>query len=159
LLIAEGASELVLEGGTHNQWAPPFDFLERAFLPLIGRMGPQVTARLERHGFYPAGGGRFTISIEPRPELRGFDLLERGPVTSRRARALVANLPDHIATREIDRILERLTWQPGAGNQQRVEAHGPGNVVLVEIGSQHVTELFTAFGRTGARAEQVADEA
>src|SRR6478752_4247267 len=38
LLIADGPSELVLEGGTHNQWAPPFDFLARVFLPLINRM-------------------------------------------------------------------------------------------------------------------------
>jgi hypothetical protein len=27
--------ELVLEGGTHNPFAPPFPFIERAFLPLL----------------------------------------------------------------------------------------------------------------------------
>src|SRR5262245_64635982 len=55
LLIADGPSTLVLEGGTHNPWAPPFDFLEKAFLPLVNRMGPHVEVELERHGFYPAG--------------------------------------------------------------------------------------------------------
>ena len=29
LLLAEGSSTLVLEGGTHNPFAPPFDFLRR----------------------------------------------------------------------------------------------------------------------------------
>jgi RNA 3'-terminal phosphate cyclase len=29
LVMASGPSELTLEGGTHNPWAPPFDFLER----------------------------------------------------------------------------------------------------------------------------------
>lgn len=38
LLIANGPSRLVLEGGTHNPWAPTFDFLQRAFLPLVNRM-------------------------------------------------------------------------------------------------------------------------
>src|SRR5581483_3600182 len=48
LLVASGPSRLSLEGGTHNPWAPPFDFLERAFLPLLARMGPRVTAALSR---------------------------------------------------------------------------------------------------------------
>src|SRR5438034_8726044 len=34
LLVAGGKSRLTLEGGTHNPFAPPFDFLARAFLPL-----------------------------------------------------------------------------------------------------------------------------
>jgi RNA 3'-terminal phosphate cyclase (ATP) len=158
LLIADGPSQLVLEGGTHNQWAPHFDFLARAFLPLVNRMGPRVLATLERHGFFPAGGGRFTVAIEPVFSLSGFDLLERGPILSRRACALVANLPDHIAEREVERILEQLTWDPSCGVSDRVPSHGPGNVAFVEIASEHLTEVFTAFGRTGARAEKVADE-
>lgn len=158
LLIANRPSELILEGGTHNQWAPPFDFLQRAFLPLINRMGPRVTATLQRHGFYPAGGGRFTVTIEPVPKLAGFDLLERGSIVARSVRALVSNLPGHIATREVQRTVEKLNWDDSVGSHDRVEAHGPGNVVLVELASEHITEVFTSFGRTGAAAEKVADE-
>src|SRR4030095_12940634 len=44
-------TQLALEGGTHNPFAPPFDFLARAFLPLLERMGVRVEARLERYGF------------------------------------------------------------------------------------------------------------
>lgn len=47
LLTAAGPSRLRLEGGTHNMLAPPFDFLEKAFLPLVNRMGPKVEATLE----------------------------------------------------------------------------------------------------------------
>ncbi|MGH7202433.1 MAG: RNA 3'-terminal phosphate cyclase, partial [Planctomycetaceae bacterium] len=65
LLTAAGPSSLMLEGGTHNPHAPPFDFLARSFLPLINRMGPRVEAALDRPGFYPAGGGRFEVRIEP----------------------------------------------------------------------------------------------
>ena len=158
LLCADRPSELILEGGTHNQWAPPFDFLQRAFLPLVNRMGPRVTATLQRHGFYPAGGGKFTVTIEPVPLLAGFDQLERGTITSRSARALIANLPSHIAAREVQWCLEKLNWDASFGSHDRVEAHGPGNVVLVELTSEHVTEVFTAFGRTSAKAEKVADE-
>ena len=65
LLIADGPTNLILEGGTHNTWAPPFDFLEKAFLPLVNRMGPRVEVELEQHGFYPAGGGRYRVHIQP----------------------------------------------------------------------------------------------
>src|SRR5258708_5185833 len=35
LMLAETRSQLVIEGGTHNTAAPPFDFLARTFLPLM----------------------------------------------------------------------------------------------------------------------------
>lgn len=37
LVLAVGPATLVLEGGTHNPFAPPFDFLEKAFLPSATR--------------------------------------------------------------------------------------------------------------------------
>jgi RNA 3'-terminal phosphate cyclase (ATP) len=39
LAVAEAPSRVDLRGGTHNPLAPPFDFLQRAFFPLIERMG------------------------------------------------------------------------------------------------------------------------
>lgn len=55
LMLAKEASTLTLEGGTHNVAAPPYDFLDSAYLPLLRRMGPRVTMRLQRYGFYPEG--------------------------------------------------------------------------------------------------------
>lgn len=86
--------------------APPYDFLERAFLPLVRRMGPRVGARLERWGFYPAGGGRVCLEIEPLPQLQPLELLVRGPILKTSARAVVANLPRSIAERELQVVHE-----------------------------------------------------
>ncbi|MFN7134491.1 MAG: RNA 3'-terminal phosphate cyclase, partial [Myxococcales bacterium] len=83
LLMASGPSSVVLEGGTHNPMAPTYDFLERCFLPLVERLGPRVSTRLERPGFYPAGGGRWSVQLAPAP-LKGFELLERGELRARR---------------------------------------------------------------------------
>jgi RNA 3'-terminal phosphate cyclase (ATP) len=58
LLHGGTRSQVTVEGGTHNPCAPPFDFLARTYLPILARMGASVDARLERCGFYPAGGGR-----------------------------------------------------------------------------------------------------
>src|SRR5205823_3410519 len=96
LMAAEGPSNVTIEGGTHNIAAPPFDFLQRTFAPALRRIGPSVTLALDRYGFYPAGGGRFTAAIVPSP-LRTIALDERGEIHSRRVVAVVANLPRHIA--------------------------------------------------------------
>lgn len=160
LLTADGPSDLALEGGTHNPWAPPYEFLAQAFFPLIGRMGPRITTGLERHGFYPAGGGRFALRIEPTQELQGIELLERGDVLSRSATALVANLARHIGQREIDTLSAKLNWPPDCFHvSEVVDSRGPGNAVLIEIAAENVTEVFTGFGRYGVKAEHVAGEA
>src|SRR6185295_6371383 len=106
LLTAAGPSTLSLEGGTHNAWAPPFDFLEKAFLPILARMGAKVAVKLERRGFYPAGGGRFAALIEPTSRLERLDLPERGKIRAQRGAAIVASLPAGIAEREL-KVLEK----------------------------------------------------
>jgi RNA 3'-terminal phosphate cyclase (ATP) len=158
LVTASGPSTLVLEGGTHNPASPPFEFLVKAYLPLLRRMGPQVDAVLERAGFYPAGGGRLRVTVTPAPRLQPLVLPDRGAVRARRACAVVANLPRSIAEREIARLAARLDWPSSAFSvATRADSAGPGNVVLVEIESDDVTEVFTGFGEKQVRAETVAD--
>ena len=157
LLTASGPSALTLEGGTHNPAAPPFDFLARAFLPLIERMGPRVATVLECPGFYPAGGGRCTVRITPSARLEPLTLLERGEIKQRRARALVAHLPRQIADRELAVVRNRLGW-----SDDDIHAH---DIVVqqhegtLEVESEHLTEIFCGFGEVGIRAESIAEHA
>ncbi|WNG19054.1 RNA 3'-terminal phosphate cyclase [Cystobacter fuscus] len=159
LLSASGPSSLVLEGGTHNPAAPPFDFLAKAYLPLVRRMGPGVDATLERPGFFPAGGGKFHVSVQPAP-LVALHLLERGNVVRRRATAMFSQVPFDVAKRELETVGRRLGWSE---EERRVEelkrAPGPGNALSLEVESEHVTEVFTSFGERGVPAEAVASAA
>ena len=157
LTTAAATSKLTLEGGTHNPWAPPFDFLEKAFLPIVRCMGPVVEATLVRPGFYPAGGGVFHVTIEPERSLQRIDLPERGQIVSRHVRALVSRLPIKIAEREVNTIGKHTGWPDECFAVRNVDSPGPGNCVIVEIESEHVTEVFTGFGRKGIPAEKVAE--
>jgi len=160
LLTADAPSRITIEGGTHNPAAPPFDFLERTFLPLVQRMGPKIRLHFERYGFYPAGGGRFRAEIEPATSLAPLHIGERGEILSRRIVAVVANLPGHIALREIETASGILNWNKDCGKiDQNRNSPGPGNVVMVEIASSAVTEIFSAFGQVGVSAEKVASRA
>jgi RNA 3'-terminal phosphate cyclase (ATP) len=115
---------------------------------------------LKRYGFYPPGGGRFEVSIEPATECRRLDIPARGPLLTERARALVVNLPPGIGHRELAIVKEQLGW---SDDQLLVavstNAHSPGNVLTIRIESEHVTEIITGIGERGVRAETVAARA
>jgi len=157
LMTASAPSHVTIEGGTHNQAAPPFDFLEKTFLPQIERMGPKIQVRLERYGFYPAGGGRFEVEIEPCGMLLPFELAERGHTSKPKVNAIVANLARKIAQREVDAVAVLLNC---GMEQLRItetkNSPGPGNVIMIEVASAALVEVFTSFGRMGVSAEKVA---
>ena len=159
LITASGPTNLILEGGTHNPFAPPFDFLERSFLPCLRRMGARVEVFLERPGFYPAGGGAFQVTVEPAP-LAPLEILDGGRLLRKTARALIANLPRDVAARELKSVGELLSWDRKALRVEEIEgAAGPGNVLLLEIESENVTEICTGFGERGVPAKAVAKQA
>ncbi len=159
LMLADAPSHLVLEGGTHNMQAPPFEFLARCFVPLVRRMGPQIELRLLRHGFFPVGGGRMEVDIQPAP-LRRIECMERGELRSTQATALIAGLQRDIADRELATARQHLDWADTAFRVESLpEECGPGNVLLLEAVFEHVTEIVSGFGKLGASAESLAKTA
>ena len=158
LALADGRSRVVLEGGTHNPLAPPFDFLARTFLPIFNRFGPTVEATLIRAGFYPAGGGRMEVSIVPTDRLRPVELLARGADGGRRVVAHVAGVPRGAAERAFEQTDKRLRWGRGACEIiEHPTERGQGFVLIGEVASEAHTEAFSSFGERGLRAEAVAD--
>lgn len=159
LIVANGPSRVTFEGGTHNPMAPPFDFLQKVYVPLVERMGPKIDLQLIRPGFYPNGGGRVEMAITPSP-LGSLELMDRGKIVDRRVRAIVSDLPRHIGERECQKATRKLDWPASAGSVVEVDdPRGPGNAVFIEVRSKNLTEVFTGFGEKTKRAEQVAEDA
>ena len=160
LLTADRASELHLEGGTHNPRAPTFEFLARAYLPLIERMGPRIAIDLERVGFEPVGGGRVRVRVQPVRRLEPLRLETRGALRAIEAEVMLSKLPRHIAEREASVLAAGLKLEPASIRLRAVEnSPGPGNVITVLTVFEELTEAFTAFGRRGVPAERVAEGA
>ncbi|MDC0739765.1 RNA 3'-terminal phosphate cyclase [Polyangium mundeleinium] len=159
LLATAGNSSLVFEGGTHNPMAPPYDFVERAFLPIVRRMGASISARLVSYGFYPAGGGRVEVTVEGCPRLAALSLLDRGEVRRTQLRALVSQIPGTVGLREVDAFLAEVPWDRACARPEVVKnSPGPGNALVADVESEHVTEVFASFGERGVRAEVVAEK-
>ena len=157
-IVSGRAFRAIVTGGTHNPLAPPFEFLDRVFLPHLRAMGADVTLTLERHGFLPKGGGQIVLDVRPSGQLRPIELVETGAIVARRATAIVAGLPRHIAERELACAQERLA-DPTC-EVREFERMGPHNLFLAEVElASGARELCTSHGRKGYPAEEVADDA
>jgi RNA 3'-terminal phosphate cyclase (ATP) len=160
LWSAASPSRVRVQGGTHNPSAPPFEFLQRAFLPLLGRMGAHVSLELTSHGFYPRGGGEIRAQITPAPRLEALELTQRGAPTRASAEAVIAGLPVHIATRELEVVGRRLGFTLEQLHLVALPNDiGPGNALTIALGYENVTEVFAGFGERGVRAEDIARRA
>lgn len=156
--LASGkALRVEVTGGTHNPLAPPFEFLDRVFAPHLRAMGADISFTLEKHGFLPKGGGKIVVEIGP-SQLKPIEVMTAGEVVARRAIAIVAGLPRHIAERELACAQERLK-EPTCEVREFAK-EGPHNLFMAEVElASGVRELTTAHGKKGYPAEDVADDA
>jgi RNA 3'-terminal phosphate cyclase (ATP) len=158
LLLADAASTIHLAGGTHNPMAPPFHFLERAFVPLVRRAGADLQLTLRRHGFYPAGGGEMTAVIYPAAQLKPITLTQRGAPVEAYAEALAPGLPRSVPARELEVLGAAMGW---SGDQLRHggtrQNEGPGNALIATLAYEQVTEVFTQFGEKAVSSDEVAE--
>ncbi len=155
LLAADGPTELRVKGGTHNQAAPPFPFLLESYLPQLRKMGAEVEFELVRAGYFPVGGGEIVARIRP-AKLQPLRLLERSAVSSVEATAWLSGLPEHIAERELETVAHKLKLKKSGLRVERPESGGPGNILCTAVRSAEVTAVFSAFGKRGKPAEDVA---
>jgi RNA 3'-terminal phosphate cyclase (ATP) len=156
LLLSEGESIVVVEGGTHNTAAPPFPFLDETFLPLLRNLGAEVELSLERHGFYPAGGGRLRARIAGGRPLGELTLTERVPIQSIDVCAVISGVPRQVAERELEAFRASMPDFRVSTRILEVHSQGPGNVLIATVKTPGLVETFTAFGERGVRAEAVA---
>ncbi|MCS7177968.1 MAG: RNA 3'-terminal phosphate cyclase [Anaerolineae bacterium] len=162
LALAPGESHLTLRGGTHVPWAPSVDYLREVFLPMAARMGLDAEIDLVSWGFYPAGGGEIRVRIRGRSgALRPITLTDRGAVQRVWGRGVVSNLPAHIPQRMVDRARNRLARAGLKADLQPlvVRGAGPGAGIFLFVQYEHARAGFTAYGRKGLPADQVADAA
>ena len=159
LWFADAPSTVTVSGGTHNSAAPPADFLQRVWLPLMQRMGVETDLELQRHGFYPAGGGELRASVRPVATLQALNLPSHGDLQQAQATAIFAGIPADVGKHELATLAEQIGAELGElqcemrGLSSR---EGPGNALLLELRYAELTELFTAFGEKGVPAETVA---
>lgn len=165
LVVADGNSEVTVTGGTHNPFAPCFDYFSGVFGLLASGANVSINATLDAAGFYPAGGGQVHCRVgglgSP-DHVAPLNLLSRGGLKHIEGLSAVAkSLPEAIAERQSAQTIARLRK---AGLRCSLEqAHwptrSPGTVVFLRAVFSRSVAGFFALGKKGKPAEQVADQA
>lgn len=156
LVMADTPSTVRFEGGTHTLNAPSFETIDESFLPTLRAMGIAVETRLEKRGFYPAGGGRWQAEITPSDTVKPLELTDRGAATSVTAEAMISNLSGKIAEREVAAFREELNLTDDQAFIRTYNTSGPGNCCVVRLGFENTQEVFTGYGHLKISAEGVA---
>jgi RNA 3'-terminal phosphate cyclase (ATP) len=160
LCFADRPSTITVAGGTHVPWSPSFHYLQHVFIPTLSRLGARVDARLERWGWYPAGGGRVAAGISPLKKILPLSVTDRGALVRMSGISAASNLPEGIAVRQRDRAARALLQRGLEADIRIVPAPSPGKgtflFVLAEF--EKAAAGFGALGAIGKRAEEVADE-
>lgn len=164
LIMAGGRSSLTFGGGTHVPFSPPWDYLTDVFAPTIEKIGPHLSLSLERHGFYPKGGGVIRCRLDPVSSLAPLTARERGALIRVAGAAAVANLPLSIAEREARSAVHTIREALGADapcdvRVKEVKAFGAGTFIFLRAEYEHAVAGFSAVGELGKRAETVGEEA
>lgn len=150
-------------GGTDVAWSPPIDYLRRVKLPFLREFGLAATVEVDRRGFYPAGGGRATLRLEPsgieaispsRGDGSGIDSVR---VYSTEADALAGS---DVARRQAGAAAARLDREVDERVETTVESPGPGSAIVVVLAADGLPRAgYTALGEPGKPAERVGEEA
>lgn len=134
-VLAFGPAPVAVElrGGLFQDFAPSFYHLAHVMLPLLRRMGIQATARMERPGYVPTGGGILQLAVTPVPgalqpvQLRGAGTVENiwgialssqlkeRSVSERMANSAKKVLDGAGYSARIDALYDDTALQPGAG--------------------------------------------
>ncbi len=160
LFLAEEPSTVTVTGGTHNPLAPPFDFLSEYFLPAIATAGFYGKCKLLKHGFFPAGGGKIRLDVQPRQKgtQQIIDLCEPSKKFQVQGRIYTAKLPSHIAARQRKLLLQSGQNIKNIEHIEVTDSNGPGNCVMIRLCDIDRTTVFTAYGMRGKRSEEVIRE-
>jgi len=158
---------ITVTGGTEVQYSPTIDYLEQVFLPVLRRSGAVITVEIFSRGYYPRGGGRVRVLVDPSVLLPiTLDTTaEPGEGHGRqevRTRCGIcscsSNLPDHVAERQARRAMEILCPDPGKNctlRIDRISGVSTGSSCTVWMGAKG----GSALGERGVPAETVGEQA
>src|SRR3989344_345438 len=89
-------STIEIIGGTANPLAPPAIEIKEVFLHWLKNIGINIKLEIEKEGFFPKGGGRIKIEIEPCNKLKEVSIVNNEPQLN-----IVATASKELQEREI----------------------------------------------------------
>ncbi|AFK18129.1 RNA 3'-terminal phosphate cyclase [Haloferax mediterranei ATCC 33500] len=155
---------LTVTGGTDVRWSPPTDYLRHVKRPLCSTFGVDFDVNVSRRGFYPAGGGKLAVRINP-AKPKSLDLLHCPQLDEIHVYSVASEaLSDaSVGERQVEGVRDALAGAdieaPVRSSVSAVESTSPGTAVVVVARSGDIVAGFDAYGERGVPAEAVGEKA
>ena len=153
-LYAERESRFEIRGGTDVKWSPSVDYVRFVTFEALKDLNARVDLSLIARGYYPEGGGKIVVDVEPsKLEGREFRELKCDVI---KGISHCQNLPSHVAERQrksAKEILESKGYKVDIDVEVR-KGISTGSGVTLWCGYKGSVSL----GEKGKRAEIVGRE-
>ena len=151
-------SSLTVTGGTDVRKSPSIDYFQNVLVPLLAKMGINVSLEIRKRGYYPRGGGEIVATISP-PSGKPTPLRIEGPgrLLAIKGNAHVLNLGADIMKRMATSAATELRSFPAKVSIEEKAAAGTGEGTGITIWAQteHSVLGTCALGERGLRAENI----
>lgn len=154
--------DLELIGGTDVPWSPTCDYFSSVFSESLRLLGVVFSLEVLRRGYYPSGGGKVRVRIEPCKKVSAVTLDQRteDPPISIISRA--GMLPERVAEQQLSSatsLLERNGLYPAVKSVKMEESSSPGSSILVSAVGGSCFMGADSIGARGKPAFKVGSEA
>ncbi len=161
LITTPGHSRIVLRGGTDVPFSPLLYYFEHVYLAMLRKLGARVTLTVNKHGFYPVGGGEVILDIEGVERLHLPDWSKSAMVERVEGFIYANGLAEHIPQRVREKASEMLSVLrvPVSFTTRTITSPSPGVALVLVVHTTHHRAGFSGLGRRGWPAESVAEQA
>jgi RNA 3'-terminal phosphate cyclase (ATP) len=163
-LLPFASREVTLEirGGTDVKWSPPIDYLRLVTMPMLEKMGAEVSLQVVTRGHYPKGGGVVKVSSVPSGSLKPVVGLEGGRVNSIVGVSHAVKLPAHVAERQATAAVHLIRQKGLPGPEIEIQfsensSHlGPGSGIVLAARLENSSIVGgDCLGEKGKLAEEI----
>jgi len=163
LIFAKEPVNLDIIGGTEVKWSPTVQFYKNVTFPLLNKLGAKLELEVEKHGFYPKGGGRVRVKSKPAIKLRGWGCQNRGEIKSLYVDSVCGDLPKNIAKRQGEAALRYFQYHypdtKTSMSYKRVNTLSKGSSCTCYAVCENSVLGSSRLGERGLKAEIVGQEA
>ncbi len=160
LALAGKPSRVTITGGTHVPFAPTAEYLEHVYLAALRRSGLHVALTMPTAGFFPRGGGKIILEIEP-SALLPVTMTKRGTHLAIKAHIITSGLPPTVGERGAEAVREALSKFKAllTTEVRNLPSPGQGAAITLVAECESGPVGFSVIGERGKRIETVAAEA
>ena len=161
--FAPGKVRLEITGGTNVAWSPPIEYFQNLFCDYVEKFGLLVTSNVEKHGFYPEGGGIVKVEINPIKNSKPIFLTSRGKLFDIKVWSIASlNLAKaEVADRQIEGFEKALLISDAKvkGFADYVKSDSAGSSIYAHALFENCKLGVSSLGEEHKPAEKVGEEA